>query len=173
MPATSTAVLDHLDQVAVIAGGLFAGTALCITAVDVPAFQSLGLDEHWRFFPYMYKKAAVTQSTFMIVAGVAGVVHGTRILRASPDRNLWLVAGSVFLGMMPYTLICMLPTNQRIIDDNKRIQLGQQSLIDTGTRKELLNKWALLHLGRTVGSLVAFGAMVYGLSRHNSLILGW
>ena len=173
MPVTSTSALDYLDQIAVVAGGLFAGTALCISAVEVPAFQELGSDEHWRFFPHMYKKAAVTQSLFAGLAGAAGIAHGTRIVGSSADRNLWLVAGTAFFGMLPYTVLCLGPTNQRIINDSKLIQSGGQGLIDTATQKELLDKWAVLHLGRTVGSVVAFGAMAYGLSRHNSLLFGW
>lgn len=173
MPVTSTSVFDHLDKIAVVAGGLFAGSALCVSAVEVPAFQAVGLDEHWRFFPHMYKRAAVTQSVFTVLAGVAGIAHGARIVGSSSDRNLWLAAGTVFLGMLPYTVIFIGPTNQRIINDSKLIQSGAQGRIDTATQKELLDKWAVLHLGRTVGSVVAFGAMAYGLSRHNSLLFGW
>ena len=173
MPVTPPSVLDHLDTIAVVAGGLFAGTALCVSAVEVPAFQVLGVDEHWRFFPHMYQKAAVTQSLFAGLGGAAGIAHGARIIGSSSDRNLWLVAGTVFLGMLPYTVFCLGPTNQRIIKDSKLLQSGGQGLIDTATQKELLEKWAVLHLGRTVGSVVAFAAMAYGLSRHNSLLFGW
>jgi hypothetical protein len=169
----SAAILDNLDTVAVLAGGLFAGTALYISIGEVPAMRAFGLDEHWRFFPYMYEKAAPSQAVFATIAGVAGIVHGTRIIRSSFDRNLWLISGSIFVGMFPYTVFGLFPTNKLIINDNKRVTLGNESQVNTNTRKELLDKWAVLHLGRTVGSVVAFGAMIYGLSRHSSLVLGW
>src|SRR5690348_9789910 len=144
-----SSILDHLDTVAVLAGGLFAGTALYMTIGEVPALRAFGLDEHWRFFPYMYERAAISQSVFGTVAGITGVLHGTRIIGAPFYRNLWITAGTVFIGLIPYTVICLFPTNKRIINDNKRVQLGNESQIDVTTRKELLDKWAVLHLVRT------------------------
>jgi hypothetical protein len=173
MPTPSTSVLDNLDTVAVLAAGFFAGTAFYITIGEVPALRAFGLDEHWRFFPYMYEKAAVSQSVCTTIAGVAGIVHGTRINGAPFYRNLWIIAGSVFVGVLPYTVICMFPTNKLIINDNKRVRSGNESQIDVATKKDLLDKWAVLHLVRTVGSVASFGAMVFGLSRHTSLLLGW
>ena len=169
----STAILDNLDTVAVLAAGLFAGTALYISIVEVPALRAFGLDEHWRFFPLMYERAAVSQSTFVAVASLASMVHGTRILRSPSDRNLWLISGSVFIGMLPYTVLGMFPTNKLIINDSKRVTSGTESQLNANTRREVLDKWAVLHLGRTVGSVLAFGAMTYGLSRHSSLAFGW
>ncbi|CAF5086953.1 unnamed protein product, partial [Rotaria sp. Silwood1] len=170
--SSSSSIFDHLDQVAVIAGGFFAGTALYMTIGEVPAMRAFGLDEHWRFFPYMYQRAAVSQIIFTSVAGVASIVHGIRIIRAPFHRNLWIAAGTIFLGMLPYTFIFMLPTNLSIIEDNKRVQDGNESQINLGTRKELLDKWAMLHCVRTLGSIISFGAMVFGLSHHKSLHLG-
>ncbi|CAF3228680.1 unnamed protein product [Rotaria sp. Silwood2] len=173
MAPTFSSILDHLDKLAVIAGGFFAGTALYMTIGEVPAMRAFGLDEHWRFFPYMYERAAVSQIIFTSIAGVSGVLHGTRIIRAPYHRNLWIAAGTIFLGMIPYTVICMLPTNKLIIEDNKSVQSGSESKINLGTKRELLDKWAMLHCVRTLGSLVGFGAMVFGLSHHQSLRLGW
>jgi uncharacterized membrane protein len=173
MSTTPSSILDHLDTVAVIAAGFFTGTALYITIVEVPALRAFGLDEQWRFFPYMYERAAVSQAAFTATAGVAGIVHGTRIIGSTFHRNLWIAAGLTFIAMGPYTLICMLPTNKAIINDNKSVKFGKESQINVATRKELLDKWALFHVVRTVSSVASFGAMVFGLSRHTSLVLGW
>ena len=173
MALKPSSILDHLDCVAVLAGGLFAGSALYITIVETPAMREVGLDDQWRFFPHMYKRAAASQSCYTAIAGIAGIIHGTRVINAPSYRNLWIAAGSIFLGMFPYTLICMIPTNQTIIDDNKSSESGKQSGFNTDEKTELLNKWALLHLVRTVGSVVGFGAMVFGLSRHQSFNLRW
>jgi hypothetical protein len=121
----------------------------------------------------MYKSIATAQASFSTIAGIAGIVHGTRIIGAPFDRNLWITAGTTFLGLIPYTFICIFPTNKLIMDDNKRIKSGNESQVNVATRKELLDKWAVLHLVRTVSSLAGFGAMVFGLSRHSSLLLGW
>ena len=169
----SSAVLDNLDSIATFAAGCFAGTAFFVTTGEVPAMRMLGLDEHWRFFPHMYKRAAASQGLFSVVAGVAGIAHGTRIIGSTYYRNLWIISGSTFLGIVAYTLIGIAPTNKTIINDNKHITAGNQSPINATTRKELLDKWAVLHLVRTVSSVAGFGAMIYGLSRHTSLVLGW
>ena len=169
----SASILDNLDSVAVVAGGFFAGTSLYVTIGEIPAIRAMGVDVHWRFFPYMYERAVVSQATFATIAGVAGIVHGTRIIGSVYDRNLWIIAGSIFVGTLPYTLICMLPTNKLIVNDSKRVTAGNESQLRETTRKETLDKWAALHLVRTVGSAIGFGLMAYGLSRHSSLILGW
>ena len=40
-------------------------------------------------------------------------------------------------------------------------------------KNELIDKWITLHFVRTVASITGFGAMVFGLSRRSSLLLGW
>ena len=167
------AILNYLDQIAVFSGGIFVGTAVYTSVSEVPALRAFGLDEHWRFFPFMYERAAVLQVASSMLAASAAIVHGSRIVGSSFDRNLWLAAGLTLAGMLPFTFVCIMPTNKRIIDDNKRVKLGQASLVDTATKKEILDKWAGLHLVRSIASTAAFGAMIFGLSRHSSLIYAW
>ncbi|CAF0903459.1 unnamed protein product [Adineta steineri] len=173
MSATLASIADHLDSLAVVGAGLFAGAALYITIGETPALQDFGLDEHWRFFPHMYKRAAISQSVFSAIGGIAAIAHGTRINGSSFDRNLWIIAGTTLIGMAPYTIFLMLPTNNTIINDNKETTLGKESQISVTQRKKILQKWAGLHLGRTITSVASFSAMVFGLSRHSSLLLGW
>jgi hypothetical protein len=172
MSNTSVSILDQLDQLAVIAGGMFAGTALYVTVTEVPAIRAIGLDEHWRFFPQMYKRAALQQGICTIVATAASIIHSTRITDSSLDRRLWFISGAVFASVIPYTFLCITPVNSIIIYDNQLIDSGKESQIDTTTRKTLLDKWATLHSVRSICSTVAFGLMVYGLSRRHSLTLG-
>ena len=173
MPTVLSTVLDHFDCVAVVAAGIFAGTALYMTIGEVPALREFGLEEQWRFFPYMYQRAAKSQSAFTAIAGIAGIAHGSSIVGAPFYRNLWIAAGSTFLGVLPYTVICMLDTYKIILDDNKRIKLNNQSQYDNNKKREILDKWVTLHLVRTASTVLSFGAMIFGLSQHQSLTLGW
>ena len=173
MPTASTSILDHLDSLAVLAAGIFAGGTFYISVGEIPAIRAVGLDEHWRFFPHMYERGLTANGGASVVAGVAGIAHGIRIAGAPFDRNLWIIAGSVLLGLTPYTVIFLFPTNHRIIDDNKQVKLGKESQISLTTKKELLDKWAALHFVRTVGGFACFGAMIYGLSRHSSMLFKW
>lgn len=173
MSTSPATMFDYLDTLAVITGGLFAGTAFYITVGQGPALREFGLNEHWRFFPYMYKKIAMTQAGLSAIAGAAGIAHGTRIHGSPFDRNLWLVAGTTFIAMIPYTLGVIMPVNQTIIGENESVQQGAVEKINVGTKKDLLDKWSVLHGVRTVASVAGFGAMVFGLSRHSSLLLSW
>ena len=121
----------------------------------------------------MYERAAVFQVSFTIIAGLSSIIYGTHIIDAPFYRNLWIAAGSVFLGMIPYTLICIGPTNKLIIDDNKRVESGKKSEFDITRKQELLDKWASFHLVRTVGSVAGFIAMILGRNHHTPLALGW
>ncbi|UJR09597.1 hypothetical protein I4U23_013832 [Adineta vaga] len=172
MSITAKSLLDNLDNVAVVCAGIFAGTALYISIGEVPAMQQLGADIHWRFFPPMFKKAALYQTIVAWTSGAASIIHGTRINGAPFYRNLWIIAGSTFFAITPYTIFVMLPTNKIILNDNQDIASGKESQFSVTQKEDLLNKWAGLHLVRTVSSLASFGAMVFGLSRHTSLILG-
>jgi uncharacterized membrane protein len=64
-------------------------------------------------------------------------------------------------------LIFLVPINQIIINDNKLVKSGNESQISVATKKELLDKWATLHLFRTVASIAGFSAMIFGLSHHS------
>lgn len=173
MSVTASSILNNLDTVAVFAGGLFAGTALYVSGSEQLALHNFDIDIQWRFFPYMYKATAVSQASTAAIAGVAGILHGIQITNAPFYRNLWIISGSVLVGLIPYTFIVLMSTNKTIIGDNKSIQAGNSSQFDANQKKELLHKWALGHLGRTIGSLVAFGAMAFGLSRHGSFRFRW
>lgn len=166
MPASTPSLLDHFDKIAVIAGGLFAGTALYISVGEVPAIGDLGVDTHWRFFSPMYKRAAPQQTFLTGAAGLTGILYGMGIKNAPFYRNLWIAAGTAFIGIIPYTVIFMFPTNYRIIADSDQVNSGGQSKIDGPTKEELLKKWACLHWVRTATSVAAFGAMVFGLKPH-------
>ena len=160
-----SSLFNHLDKVAVFAGGLFTGSAFFVTFVEVPASRASGLAEYWRFFPYLYERAAVSQPIFTLVAGATGISHGMRILDSPFHRKLWITAGLFFLTMLPYTLLVLAPINRRIINDNELTKASGVSQIDAKTKQKLLQKWANLHLVRTVGSVAGFGTMIFGFDR--------
>ena len=162
---TST-ILNNLDTVAVISAGLFTGAALYIGTTQAPALRALGVDEEWRFFPLMVKKA-ISLPVLTGTAGLTGVLHGSRIVGATNDRRLWIAAGSVFLAVIPYTLFGMGPVIKAILNKDKRSEVSNDQ------RKDLLDKWNGLHAVRIVSAAVGFSAMVYGLSRHSFLHLSW
>lgn len=156
-------ILDHSAAVSMVSGGLFAGAAAYISFAEVPALRKSGPNELWRFFPYMYDKAAKMQAPLTLICGASGVIYSLRIAEIAPFLSkLWFGASLPFIAMVPYTMIFMAPTNSRIIASNK-------SLENETEKQDLLNKWSKLHLVRTVTSLVAFGAMVFGCVKYSSI----
>ncbi|XP_055335885.1 uncharacterized protein LOC129586589 [Paramacrobiotus metropolitanus] len=162
--------LNNLDGLATVAAGIFSGTAFYTSSQEVPAMRDLGLNEHWRFFPYMYHRAFVYQSAAGITAGVGSIIHGLRIVNSDFDQKLWIGVGASFLALVPYTFIFMVPTNNAICEDSKRVTEGGQSRFEIHQRRDMLEKWSSMHLVRTVTSCAAFGVMVYALARHANLV---
>lgn len=149
-------LLDHTNIVSTVSGGIFAGAAAYISFSEVPALNDSGPNELWRFFPYMYSNAAKMQATLAVISGTTGIIYSLRIADASPILSkVWLGAALSFVGIVPYTLFVMMPTNKRIIQSNKTLE-------NDAEKQALLNKWTKMHLVRTVASLAGFSAMVYG-----------
>jgi len=155
-------ILDHSNILSTISGGIFTGAAAYISFSEVPALNDSGPNEFWRFFPHMYKRAAIMQASLTVISGVSGVVYSLRIAESSPFLSkVWLGAATTFIAIAPYTILFMMPTNNRIIESNKTLEKESE-------KEELLNKWYKLHLVRTVSSLLGFSAMVYGCVKYNS-----
>jgi hypothetical protein len=81
----------------------------------------------------MVEKGAVEQPILAIIAGTAGLVHGTPFY-----RNLWIAVGSILLGIIPFTIIFVVPTNETIINDNKSVKSGNESQINVTKKKDYL-----------------------------------
>ncbi len=149
-------LLDHTNIISTVSGGIFAGTAAYISFSEVPALNQYGSNELWRFFPYMYSNAAKMQASLAVISGTTGLLYSYRIADSSPFLGkVWLGAALCFVGIVPYTIFVMMPTNKRIIQSNKTLE-------DEAEKKAMVTKWSHMHLVRTVVSFVGFGAMVYG-----------
>jgi hypothetical protein len=137
---------------ATIATGLFAGAALYITLVEHPARVGCGSALAVAEFGPSYRRAAVMQATLALVGASAGIVHW-----AAGGGVGWLV-GSVLLGaVIPFTLLVIRPTNDRLLDP---------SLDDTSPEaRTLLARWGRLHAVRTGLSLIAFASFLALLVR--------
>lgn len=149
-------LIDHTNIISTISGGIFAGAASYISFSEVPALNESGPNELWRFFPYMYSRAVKMQASLAVISGVTGTIYSLRIVDSSPFLSkVWLGGALCFVGIVPYTIFIMMPTNHRIIQSNKTLE-------NESEKKALLNKWSKLHFVRTVVSVAGFSAMVYG-----------
>jgi hypothetical protein len=135
-------VADLVGIVATLAASLFAGAAIYINLVEHPARLSCGTELAARQFAPSYKRATVMQVSLALVATVAGLGNWL-----TGEGVGWLAGALLIFGVIPFTLIVILPTNSKLLD------LGRDKGSDQTRR--LLEKWGRLHAVRSLLSLAA------------------
>src|SRR5215813_15546203 len=124
-----------LVVIAVVCAGLFSGAALYVTLVEHPARMACGPELAVREFAPSYKRATLLQLPLALVGSLAG---GLAAWRQANTRLL--VASILLMAVVPFTLVAILPTNNRLLDP----------LLDPSSVKAiaLLTRWGRLHAVR-------------------------
>ncbi|KAH7029978.1 hypothetical protein BKA57DRAFT_228312 [Linnemannia elongata] len=157
--------------------GLFAGQALSYNAIIMPALRTIPPLTALPVWAKSYNVGKNMQVSLIITSLLAGlpVYYKT--------GNAFFLIGPLVMGaIIPFTLAFIMPVNHTLLGildgtEGKAVKTsskqhgknGHQSHHGKGEGdlKELYVKWDLLHFGRTVMSLVAFGLTLYGsFSRH-------
>jgi uncharacterized membrane protein len=136
---------------AVLSCTLFTGAAIYINLVEHPARLSCGTEAAARQWAPSYRRATVMQATLALLAAVTGVVtwfHGEGIA--------WLWGGLLILAVVPFTLLVIRPTNDRLL-------VPGRDLASAETR-QLLERWGRLHAVRSALSLAASIVYIYALA---------
>jgi hypothetical protein len=129
--------------VAALAAGLFAGAAIYVSAVEHPARLSCGTELAVREFAPSYKRGTVMQASLAVLGCVGGITGGWQ--RGDPA----VIMAGLLLGLVvPFTLIVILPTNNRLLDPTLDPRGAEVS--------RLLIRWGRLHAVRSVLGSVAF-----------------
>ena len=131
------------EIIATVCAGVFAGAAVYISVVEYPAVVDLGTTTAVRFFAAMYPRASVMQAPLALAGSVAALWCWW-----NGGGRLWLI-GALLLGcVIPFTLVVMMPTNDRL----------QSAALDPASQEaaDLLSRWARLHAVRTATSTAAF-----------------
>ena len=140
------------ELIATVCAGLFAGAALYVTFVEHPARLECGPALAATQFGPSYRRATVMQASLAAVGLVAATVAWAQ------GRGLQVLAGGLLLGLViPYTLLVILPTNNRLLDPG----LDRAS----PTAQRLLEHWGRLHAVRTVAGTASFLILVHHLAR--------
>jgi hypothetical protein len=143
------------EALATICAGLFAGAALYINLVEHPARLECGTELAGTVFGPSYRRASWLQ------ASLAAVGFLSALVAAIQGRGLPVLVGGVLLGLViPFTLIVIMPTNQRLLAPD----------LDRASPEAaaLLARWGRLHAVRTGLSLVAFAVLVSHLAGWSS-----
>ena len=136
-----------LEIIATLAAGLFAGAAIYIDLAEQPARKQIDTAAALTEWRPSYKRAAVVQPLLAAVgflSAVAAWLMGGSVW--------WLVGGVLLVAVIPYTLIVVFPTNNKLLDPaiDKNPNLARR----------LLTCWGRLHTVRSVMSLATFLAFM-------------
>lgn len=140
------------EVLAVLCAGLFAGAAAYVSFVEHPARLQCGTAIALAQFGPSYKRGTVMQASLAVLGFAAAV--GAWLL----GRGLPALVGGIILGaVVPFTLIVIFPTNQRLLDPSL-----DRASIEAGT---LLARWGRLHMVRTVAGGLSFALILFDAAR--------
>jgi hypothetical protein len=130
------------EIIATLAAGLFAGAAIYIDLAEQPARRQIDTAAALAEWRPSYKRAAVVQPLLAgvgFLGAVAAWLMGTSVW--------WLVGGVLLVAVIPYTLIIVFPTNNKLLDPaiDKNPDLARRLLV----------RWGRLHTPRSIMSLAA------------------
>ena len=135
-----------VELVATVAAGLFAGAAAYVSFVEHPARVACGPELAVAEFGPSYHRGAAMQ------ASLAGVCFLAAIAGWVGDGSLLVLGGGVLIGLaIPFTLLVILPTNQRLLDP--RLDRSSAEAV------ALLRRWGRLHAVRTALGILGFGML--------------
>lgn len=133
-----------MEVIPVISSGLFAGAALAVSASEHPARQTMDPQQALKQFQQSYKRMAPFQIAFALTSAGSSVYLASK---GGEAKSLYLAAGITMAAMLPYTIVLIFPTNNRLLSAEKK---------ENAEVKQLLGKWGKLHAVRTAVSILAF-----------------
>src|SRR5918997_1792751 len=137
-----------LEVLATLAAGLFAGAAIYIDLAEQPARKQIDTAAALKEWRPSYKRAAVVQPILAAIGFLSAIA-----VWLMGGSVWWLVSGGVLVAVIPYTLLIVFPTNNKLLDPaivEKNSDLARRLLI----------RWGRLHTVRSVMSLAAFLAFM-------------
>jgi hypothetical protein len=136
---------------ATLCAGLFAGAALYVSLVEHPARMSCGGAVALAEFGPSYRRAARLQSALASAGFIVAVWAAFR-----GAGHLVFLAALLIAAVVPFTLLVIMPTNNRLMDPT--LNSGSQEAMT------LLTRWGRLHAVRTVLGLAAFLLLLHQLA---------
>ena len=145
-------MIEASQWIAVWAAGLFSGAAAYVSLVEHPARMQCGTLLAATEFGPSYKRGAAMQATLAMVGTLAGVAAGL-----ANGSTAWLTGSLLLFLVVPFTLIAIFPTNDKLLDP----------LLDKSSPEAhlLLVRWGRLHEVRTVLGVGAFIVFVLASRR--------
>ena len=128
---------------ATFACGVFFGAAVYINLVEQPARISCGTRLALAQWRPSYQRATLMQVPLALIGSLSALVAS-----GFERRTAWVAGGLLFLLVVPFTLIIVLPTNKQL--ESRELDL---CLEEAG---RLFLRWGKLHAIRSILSGAAF-----------------
>ncbi|KAI1324427.1 DUF1772-domain-containing protein [Xylariaceae sp. FL0255] len=155
----------NVGGVAAISGFFLTGAMMNIAILDVPVMLSVNknstaLLSHWAtLYEYgarLYPSISVTVGLLYLLA----IISNGRLGR---PLGVYLAAVATTLSMIPFTLIVMMPTNDKLMGA-RNLAVEDNVVVSLGEVDGLIGRWQMLHLlrclfplaGSLIGALGAF-----------------
>ncbi len=143
-------MLNTFLSLALVSGGLFAGSCLYVSVVAHPVRMALGEDVALPVFMASLRRSERLQPTLHLVCLLSTI--STAVLAPGPQVITALV---LLAPILPLSLIVILPVARAITTD-VTLPGAQHVSPDTMTK---LERWGRLHMLRTAFGLLAFVAL--------------
>jgi len=140
-------------QLALIIAALFAGAAIYINVAEQPARPNLDDQSLLIEWKPAYKRGFAMQASLAIVGSLLGLWAWWRT-----GDGRWLFGAFVLLANWPYTLIGIMPTNNKLMALDPA-QAGPES-------RRLIEKWGSLHAVRSALGLAATAVFLWASLRQ-------
>jgi Domain of unknown function (DUF1772) len=136
-------------QLALITAAVFGGAALYVSVVEQPA--RLGLDERSLLVEWKpaYKRGTAMQAPLAILGFLLGLAVWWQTGQVG-----WAIGAVAMIANWPFTFFAIMPVNHRLM-------AIEPSTAGPETRA-MIERWGLLHAGRTALGLAATLAFLWG-----------
>ncbi|ETV74981.1 hypothetical protein H257_10586 [Aphanomyces astaci] len=145
---------------AVTSAGLYSGAAVYMSLVQHPVIMRLRSRRlQAPFFCHMYVSASAFLAPIGLLASAASFAAGMADTAMTTTNNpsasaLWVVGGAIFLALVPYTALTMLPLNLHLT--NEQYWKSHR----TSVMQAKLSKWGFLHAVRSVASVIGTATLI-------------